>query len=100
MNDALPPIHPGEVLLEEFLKPLGLSPHRLSLELGVPSPRIHALVHKKRRITADTALRLGLRFGTTPQFWLNLQNLHDLELVRLELGDRLSREVHPQVQAG
>ena len=75
------PIHPGETLREDFLKPLGLSVHRLSAELFVPATRMNDIVRGKRAITADTALRLARYFGTTPQFWLNLQSNYELEMI-------------------
>ena len=78
----LAPVHPGEVLLEEFLKPLELSQNRLALSIGVPPRRINEIVHGKRGITADTALRLGRYFSIDPQFWLNLQSQYELDLAR------------------
>ena len=93
MSSKLHPVHPGEVLLEEFLKPLGLSQNRLALDISVPPRRINEIVLKKRRITADTALRLGRYFNTSPQFWLGLQADYDLDVASLSLGDRLEREV-------
>jgi len=87
------PVHPGEVLLEEFLKPMGLSQNRLANEIGVPPRRINEIVLAKRRVTADTALRLAKYFGTSPQFWMGLQSDYDLDLAEDELGDRLEREV-------
>jgi addiction module HigA family antidote len=90
----LAPVHPGEVLLEEFLKPLGLSQNRLALGIGVSPRRINEIVLGKRRVTAETALRLGRYFDTTPQFWLGLQSDHDLDVASDELGGRLDREVH------
>jgi len=89
----LPPVHPGEVLLEEFLKPLSLSQNRLGLSLGVHPRRINEIVLGKRRITAETALRLARYFGTSPQFWLGLQSDHDLDIAADELGERLEHEV-------
>jgi len=89
----LKPIHPGEVLLEDFLKPLGLSQYRLAQDISVPPRRINEIVHGTRSITADTALRLGRYFGTSEQFWLNLQSHYDLEVERDRLGDRLKKEV-------
>lgn len=83
------PIHPGEVLLEEFLDPLGVTQHRLAVSIGVPPRRINEIVHGKRRITADTALRLARYFGTTDRFWLNLQTRYDLEVEKDHLGDEL-----------
>ena len=85
----LPNVHPGEVLLEEFLGPLGLSQNRLARELGVPPRRINEIVHGKRSVTADTALRLARYFGTSERFWLGLQMDCDLEETRRRLGDRL-----------
>jgi len=83
------PVHPGEVLMEEFLEPLGVTQHRLAVEIGVPPRRINEIVHGKRRITADTALRLARYFGTTDRFWLNLQTRHDLEIEKDHLGAAL-----------
>ena len=93
MPKKLPPVHPGEVLLEEFLTPLGLSQYRLAKDTSVPPRRINEIVHGKRAVTADTALRLARFFGTTEHFWLNLQMGYDLEVERERLGDRLEREV-------
>ena len=84
-------IHPGEVLREEFLIPLGLSAYRLARDIGVPQTRISEILNERRSITADTAERLGRYFNTTPEFWLGLQAEYDLELVRMEKGDELSR---------
>jgi len=89
----LAPIHPGEVLAEEFLAPLGLSQHRLAQDLSVPPRRINEIVHGKRGISADTALRLARYFGTSPQFWLHLQARYDLEVEQDRLGSRLVDEV-------
>lgn len=89
----LPPIHPGEVLKEEFLDPLDLSQNKLAMSIHVPAPRISEIVRGKRAITADTALRLGRFFDTSPQFWMNLQARYDLERAEDELEDRLDREV-------
>lgn len=91
----LDPIHPGEVLLEEFIKPMGLSQNRLGLDIGVHPRRINEIVLRKRRITADTALRLARYFGNSPQFWLGLQTDYDLDIAIDKLGDRLDREVKP-----
>ena len=90
-----PPIHPGEILREEFLHPLGLSQYRLAKGISVPPRRINEIVHGKRAVTADTALRLGRFFGTTAQFWINLQSRYDLEVASEALGPRLAREVTP-----
>jgi addiction module HigA family antidote len=100
MNKKLNPVHPGEVLLEEFLKPMGLSQNRLSLEIGVHPRRINEIVLGKRRITADTALRLGRYFGTSPQFWMGLQTDYDLDVAADALGNRLEVEVRPMVASG
>ena len=97
---TLTPVHPGEVLHEEFLKPLGLSQNRLALDIGVPARRINEIVLRKRRVSADTALRLGRYFDTTPQFWLGLQTDYDVDVVSDELGDRLDREVRPPTARG
>jgi addiction module HigA family antidote len=91
----IPPIHPGEILLEEFLKPMGLSQNRMAMDIHVPARRINEIVHGKRRITADTALRLSRFFGNSPQFWLGLQMDYDLDVAEDSLKDRLDREVHP-----
>jgi addiction module HigA family antidote len=93
----LKPVHPGEVLLEEFLRPMELSQNRLALDIGVHPRRINEIVLGKRRITADTALRLARYFGTSPQFWLVLQMDYDLDVVAEELGDRLEREIRARV---
>ena len=95
----LPPIHPGEVLLEEFLKPMGLSQNRLALAIRVHARRINEIVLGKRSITADTALRLARYFGTSPQFWLGLQTDYDLDRAADALGHRLEREVGTYAEA-
>lgn len=87
------PIHPGEVLLEEFLEPMGISQYRLAKDINVDPRRINAIVHGERAVTADTALRLSRYFGTSARFWLNLQTQFDLEKQKDELGDRLAQEV-------
>ena len=89
----LHPVHPGEVLFEEFLKPMGLSQNKLALNIGVPPRRINEIVLGKRKITADTALRLARFFGTSSEFWLGLQAQYDLDVAADELGDRLEKEV-------
>ncbi len=89
----LAPIHPGEVLLEDFLEPLGLSQYRLAQDITVPARRINEIVHGKRAISADTALRLARYFGTSDRFWLNVQARFDLEQQRDVLGGRLAKEV-------
>ncbi|HEX6521428.1 MAG TPA: HigA family addiction module antitoxin [Streptosporangiaceae bacterium] len=83
------PVHPGEILLEEFLQPLEVSQYHLAKEIGVPARRINEIVHGQRRITADTALRLGRFFGTSERFWLNLQSRYDLEIEKDRIGDEL-----------
>jgi addiction module HigA family antidote len=87
------PIHPGEILLEEFLEPMGLSQYRLAKDISVPARRINEIVHGKRGITADTGLRLARYFGTSERFWMNLQIRHDLESEKERLKGRLVREV-------
>jgi addiction module HigA family antidote len=89
----LAPVHPGEILSEEFMKPLGLSQNRLGRDLGVPPRRINEIVHGKRSITADTALRLSRYFGTSAAFWLGLQADYDLEVASDRLAGRIAREV-------
>ena len=89
----LPPVHPGEVLLEEFLVPMEISQYRLAKDISVPPRRINEIVHGKRGVSADTALRLSRYFGTSERFWLNLQTGYDLEIERDRLGDRLEAEV-------
>ncbi|MFI5501794.1 HigA family addiction module antitoxin [Nocardia asteroides] len=88
--DKLAPVHPGEVLKEDFIEPLGITQHRVAVAIGVPPRRINEIVHGKRRITADTALRLGRYFGTSDIFWLNLQNRYDLEIERDAIGAALA----------
>jgi addiction module HigA family antidote len=87
----LTPIHPGEVLMQDFIEPLGITQHKVAVAIGVPPRRINEIVHGKRRVTADTALRLSRYFGTTDLFWVNLQNRYDLEVERDALGDSLDR---------
>lgn len=100
MTDRLPNIHPGEVLFEEFLKPLELSQNRLARDLGVPPRRINEIVLGKRSVTPDTALRLARYFGTSERFWLGLQTDYDLEEARLALEPRIKREVQPRESVG
>ena len=95
----LPPVHPSEVLREDFMAPLGLSMNKLALELHVPVTRIAEIVHERRGITPDTALRLARYFNTTPRFWLNLQAAYDLEIAQDELARTIEREVHPSVES-
>jgi addiction module HigA family antidote len=92
-NEKIAPVHPGEILLEEFLKPMGISQNRIALDIRVPPRRINEIIHGKRRITADTALRLGRYFGMSAQFWLGLQMDYDLDTEEDRLGDRLGEEV-------
>jgi addiction module HigA family antidote len=94
MKNKLPPIHPGEVLQEDFLVPMEISQYRLALDIGVSPRRINEIVHGTRSITANTALRLGRYFGISAQFWLNLQSHYDLAVESDKLGDRLEAEVH------
>lgn len=91
----LPPIHPGEILLEDYMKPLGLSAHRLAMALHVPATRVGEIIHGRRAITADTAIRLGRYFKTTAHFWLNLQNAYDLEVIEDETLAQIESEVRP-----
>ncbi len=91
--EKLAPVHPGEVLLEEFLRPMALSQNQLALAIRVPARRINEIVHGKRRVTADTALRLARYFQMSPQFWLGLQMDFDLDVAEDALGERLEREV-------
>ena len=93
MSKKLNPIHPGEVLQEEFLAPMNISQHQLALRIGVPARRINEIVLGKRRITADTALRLARYFGTSAKFWLGLQTDYDLDVAADSLGERLERKV-------
>jgi addiction module HigA family antidote len=93
----LPPIHPGEQLREEFLKPLGITAYRLAKDIGVPVTRVQAIVAERRGITGDTTLRLGQYFGTSAEFWLNMQRDYELEAAAEVLGDRRETEVTPRV---
>jgi len=94
-NKIMPPVHPGETLREDFLKPLGLSVNRLAAELFVPVTRMNDIARGRRAITADTSLRLARYFGTTPQFWMNLQTNYDLELAEDARGSEISSRVRP-----
>ncbi len=98
-RSKFPPIHPGETLREDFLKPLGLSVNRLAMELHVPATRINDIVRGRRAVTADTALRLSRFFGTSPQFWMNLQANYDLERAEDAVGPRIGIEVRPRTAA-
>ena len=95
-KDRLPPIHPGEILREEFLSPLGMSANELALALRVPATRINEIVNEKRGITADTALRLSRYFGTTPKFWTNMQASWELEVAEDQRGNAVRRDVLPR----
>lgn len=96
-ENRIPPVHPGEVLLEDFLEPLGISQYRLAKEMNVYPRKINEIVHGKRSITADTALRLSRFFGTTAELWMNLQALYDLEKARDLLQEQVVEEVTPLV---
>lgn len=98
MNEkgSVNPVHPGEVILEEFLKPLNISQAKLALQMRVPQQRINEIVNGKRAITADTALRLSVVFaGTTPEFWMSLQNKYDIRMAKRKNGERIAREALP-----
>jgi len=99
-EDKLSPVHPGEVLLEEFLKPMGLSQNQAALAMHIPPRRINEIVLGKRRITADTALRLARYFDMSPQFWLGLQMDYDLDIAEDALAEQLDREVRPLLMTG
>jgi addiction module HigA family antidote len=87
--------HPGEMLLEEFLKPMNISQNKLALDIHVPATRISQIVKGERAVTPDTALRFSMYFGNSPEFWLNLQQMHDLTRIRHDAGKQIEREVHP-----
>ena len=93
------PVHPGEILLEDFLRPMNLSQNRLALDIRVPARRINEIVHGKRRITADTALRLAKYFDMSPQFWLGLQMDYDLDMADDQLAGRIDREVQTYAES-
>ena len=95
-KNSMRPIHPGEILREEYLVPTGMSAHALAIALRVPAPRINDIVRERRGITPDTALRLARYFGTTPEFWINLQSSYDLKVATRELGKAIEREVLPK----
>ena len=95
-TSKLAPVHPGEILLEEFLEPMELSQYRVAKDIHVPPRRINEIVHGTRGVSADTALRLARYFGTSERFWLNLQAQYDLDIERGRLGDRLEREIVPR----
>jgi len=90
------PIHPGEILREEFLVPLGLSASALAIELKVPAPRINDIVRERRAITPDTALRLSRYFGTSPEFWMDLQTAYDLKIAARDSGEKIEAEISPR----
>ena len=92
-TNGMRPVHPGEILREDYLKELGMSVNALARALSVPAPRINDIVRERRGVSADTALRLGRYFGTTPQFWLNLQAAYDLRVAEIAAGSRIRREV-------
>lgn len=94
MDEKLTPIHPGEILMEEFLKPMNISQYKLAKDIHVPPRRINEIVHGLRAITPDTALRLSRYFGMSERFWINLQTRYDLEVEKDRLQDRLEKEVH------
>jgi len=98
-NKKIPPIHPGEILLEEFLKPMGLSQNKIALDIRVPARRINEIVLGKRRITPDTALRLAKYFHMSPQFWLGLQMDYDLDVAEDQSADKIDKEVHEYREA-
>ncbi len=98
-KNKMRPIHPGEILREEFLAPLGMSPHALAMALHVPAPRINDIVRERRSVTPDTALRLARFFDTTAQFWLNLQSSFDLKQTELDVGRTIQQEVRPLANA-
>ncbi len=95
----LPPVHPGEILREDLLKPLRISINRLGRDLRVPVTRVSEIVNGRRSITADTALRLARYFGTTPEFWMSLQAAYDLDAAQRASADRIVRDVHPREAA-
>ena len=99
LENKMRPIHPGEILREEFLVPLGMSAHALALELKVPAPRINDIVRERRAITPDTALRLSRYFGTTAQFWMNLQTSYDLKITQRTSGPAIERSIHARMVA-
>ncbi len=92
-EEKLPPIHPGEILLKEFLKPMGISQYRLAKDISVSARRINEIVHGKRAVSPDTALRLSRYFGLSERFWMNLQARYDLEIEKDRLKDRLEQKV-------
>lgn len=99
MNEKIPPVHPGEILFEEFLRPMGISQNRLAIDIRVPARRINEIVLKKRRITPDTAMRLAKYFKMTPQFWLGLQMDYDLDVAEDLFSEKIEKEVHQYQEA-
>ncbi|MBV5328400.1 MAG: HigA family addiction module antidote protein [Chlorobium sp.] len=98
-TNKMRPIHPGEILREEYLVPMAMSAHALALALRVPAPRINEIVRERRAITPDTALRLARYFGSTPQFWMNLQTSYDLKSAEIKIGKKIADEVHMRLAA-
>ena len=98
-TNKMRPIHPGEILREEYLIPMAMSAHALALALRVPAPRINEIVRERRAITPDTALRLARYFGSTPQFWMNLQTSYDLKSAEIKIGKKIADEVHMRLAA-
>jgi antitoxin HigA-1 len=98
-TNKMRPIHPGEILREEYLVPMAMSAHALALALRVPAPRINEIVRERRAITPDTALRLARYFGSTPQFWMNLQTSYDLKFAEIKIGKKIEDEVHMRLAA-
>ncbi|MEO8676686.1 MAG: HigA family addiction module antitoxin [Casimicrobiaceae bacterium] len=96
VSNGMRPIHPGEILREEFIEPLAMSANALAIALRVPAPRINDIVRERRAISPDTALRLARYFGTTPQFWMNLQASYDLKVASQESGGQISRDISPR----
>ncbi len=97
-DQKMPPVHPGEILLEDFMKPLGISQYRLAKEMNVYPRRVNEIVHGKRAVTADTALRLARFFGTSAEVWMNLQAYYDLEVARDEVEEEIQREIKPYAE--
>lgn len=97
IKNKMRPVHPGEVLREEFLEPLGMSANALAIELKIPAPRINDIVRERRAVSPDTALRLARYFGTTAQFWLNLQTSYDLKITEETAGPKINSEVHSRM---
>ena len=94
-SNLMPPVHPGEILREDLMRPLKISINRLALDLRVPVTRVSEIVNGRRRVSADTALRLARYFGNSPEFWMNLQSAYDLEVAQRALAERIKRDIHP-----